>query len=492
MEILFILIRLFLFGILALAATGKLIDPVGTRKAAVDFGVPASLAGMVARLLPVAEIAFGVMLLFAPYAWWGGIGAAALLAIFTAGMIYQAAKGNEPDCHCFGQLHSEPVGKASIIRNIAFLILALAVIYQGPIFQAELMPAYGSGLGLSVMLIGITVAIFAALHYLHAITTDQARLMRRIEMLEILGGDGSPEERNDVGNPADALPIGAHFPNFDLPDTRGRMVAFDHLLARAKPILFFFVGPTCGPCRELFPEIEAWKAELDGKVTFVLVSSGTADENIDKFGNADVLLQKNKELGEKAYAKWTPTAMLVNADGTVASHPAVGDRAIRELALKVKAANFNGKPAYFPNPLAKPLKIGKSVPELELETLDGGRIGSEFFRRNRTLVFFWSLSCPHCRTMIEEIKAWEKERSESDPQILIFSDGDPEVHREFGLSSPIVLDTNYKRAVQYGMSGTPSGILIDENGAIATEIAIGSPNIWALIGRTSSAGAAAK
>jgi hypothetical protein len=57
MEILFILIRLFLFGILALAATGKLIDPVGTRKAVVDFGVPASLAGMVARLLPVAEIA---------------------------------------------------------------------------------------------------------------------------------------------------------------------------------------------------------------------------------------------------------------------------------------------------------------------------------------------------------------------------------------------------------------------------------------------------
>ncbi|HSI88839.1 MAG TPA: MauE/DoxX family redox-associated membrane protein [Pyrinomonadaceae bacterium] len=492
MEILFILIRLFLFAVFALAATGKIVDPAGTRKAATDFGVPASLAGIVAVLLPIAELTFGVMLLFAPAAWWGAIGAASLLGIFTAGMTYQAAKGNEPDCHCFGQLHSEPVGKTSIIRNVAFLLLALAVIYVGPVFQAELMPAYGSGLGLSAMLITVVIAVFTALHYLQGISATQTQLMRRIEMLEILGGDGSPEERNDAGNPSDALPIGAHFPDFQLADTRGRIVAFDHLLARAKPVLFFFVGPTCGPCRELFPEIESWKAELDGKVTFMMISSGTADENIDKFGDADVLLQKNKELGEKAFAKWTPTALLVNADGTVASHPAVGDRAIRELALKVKAASFNGKPAYFPNPLAKPLKIGKSVPDIELETLDGGRIGPDFFRGRRTLVFFWSLSCPHCRTMIDEIKAWETERTESDPQILIFSDGDPEVHREFGLRSPIVLDANYKRAVQYGMSGTPSGILIDENGKIATEIAIGSPNLWALIGRSSSAGAASK
>ncbi len=491
MELLFILIRLFLFGIFAIAAAGKIIDPAGIRKAAIDFGVPAGAAGMTARLLPILELAIAVFLLFAPTAWWGGIGASALLAVFTLGMIYQAAKGNEPDCHCFGQLHSEPVGKASIIRNAVLLLVALAVVYQGPI-QGELLPAYGPSLGISSMLITGVVAMFIAIHYLHSLSTRQTQLLRRIEMLEILGGDGSPEERNDAGNPADALPIGAHFPDFQLESTAGRIVSFDHLLANARPVLFFFVGPTCGPCRELYPEIEEWRTELEGRVSIVLVSSGGADENREKFGNTDVLLQKDKELSAKVHARWTPTAILVNSDGTVASHPAVGDRAIRELAMKVRAANFNGKPAYFPSPLAKPLKIGKSVPDHTLEALDGSMVGPEFFRGKNTLVIFWSQSCPHCRTMMEEIKAWDAVRSDAEPQLLIFSEGEAEMHRAFGLRAPIILDPRYKRAVEYGMAGSPSGILIDEEGKIATEVAIGAPHIWALIGRESSAGTGAK
>jgi hypothetical protein len=34
-----------------------------------------------------------------------------------------------------------------------------------------------------------------------------------------------------------------------------------------------------------------------------------------------------------------------------------------------------------------------------------------------------------------------------------------------------------------GMFGTPSAVLIDENGIIATETAVGASNIWALLGR---------
>jgi hypothetical protein len=75
----------------------------------------------------------------------------------------------------------------------------------------------------------------------------------------------------------------------------------------------------------LVPEFEEWKAELNGKVRTVFVSSGTAVENLAKFGNdigGMMLLQKNRELADAAKAQWTPTAVLVDTNGRIASHTA--------------------------------------------------------------------------------------------------------------------------------------------------------------------------
>ena len=38
---------------------------------------------------------------------------AALLLAFVGGIAFNMARGNAPDCHCFGQLHSEPAGRSS-------------------------------------------------------------------------------------------------------------------------------------------------------------------------------------------------------------------------------------------------------------------------------------------------------------------------------------------------------------------------------------------
>ncbi|MEP6789601.1 MAG: hypothetical protein ABJB40_14275, partial [Acidobacteriota bacterium] len=54
---------------------------------------------------------------------------------------------------------------------------------------------------------------------------------------------------------------------------------------------------------------------------------------------------------------------------------------------------------------------------------------------------------------------------------------------ELELRSPIVLDAGYKTAEKLGMFGTPSGLLVDENGRIVSETAIGAPDIWSLVGK---------
>ena len=71
----------------------------------------------------------------------------------------------------------------------------------------------------------------------------------------------------------------------------------------------------------------------------------------------------------------------------------------------------------------------------------------------------------------------------SDPQLFVFSEGSEDDHKKVELSAPIVLDPGYKTSEKLGMFGTPSAVVLDERGRIASETGVGAANIWALIGR---------
>jgi peroxiredoxin/uncharacterized membrane protein YphA (DoxX/SURF4 family) len=491
MEGVLLTIRLVLFGIFALAGIGKLLDLDGSKKAVKDFGVPDKPAGMFGTLLPLAELAIAASLLFISTSWYGAIAAFALLGLFIVGMAYQMAKGNAPDCHCFGQIHSAPVSKKSLLRNMLFAAFAVFLVFPGPGRQG--IDLAGDRIdGMQLILILVVIALAAAiLFYLKKISAQQETILRRIDLLETISREGLPVERSNAGNPDDALPIGTPFPNFELPNLGGRKVAFEHLMAEAKPILFFFIGPNCVPCQSLLPEIEAWRGDIGDRVKFVFISTGTPEGNIEKFGGnsgiGTILLQKEREVAEFVYARWTPTALFVGSDGLIASRPAVGDNAIRDLVEKIKKENLDAEFVFIANgnggaPDRVP-RIGEEIPEFSLNDLEGREISAGNLRGKKTLVTFWSTTCPHCANMMEELKAWEKERSPADPELLVFSDGELEVHRELALDSTLVLDAGYKTAEKFGMFGTPSAVLVNEDGRIVSETAVGAPNIWALIGK---------
>lgn len=483
-------VRLFLFGVFALAGVGKLLDLEGSKKAVRGFGAPEGLAATLGVLLPIVELTVAGTLLFITTSWSGAIAGLALLAVFIGGMVYQMAKGNAPDCHCFGQIHSEPVSKKSLIRNVVFALLAAVLVATGQERQGTDL-VNGKVDGMQLILGIIIVALVAAvLLYLKHISEQQALILRRIDLLETISREGLPVERSNAGNPDDALPIGTPFPDFELPDINGRIVAFEHLLAEARPLLFFFVGPNCVPCKALLPEIEEWQDEFGERLNIVFVSSGKADENNDKFGGSRikrVVLQKGREVAEFVNARWTPTALFVGADGLIASRPAVGDNAIRDLVGKIRAENLEAEFVYIANgngaaPDRLP-KIGEKIPEFSLKDLEGGEVSARTFKGKKTLVTFWSTTCPHCSNMMDELKEWEKHRAPNDPELLVFSDGDPDAHRSLALDSTLVLDKDYKTAEKFGMFGTPSAVLVNEDGTIVSETAVGAPNIWALIGK---------
>src|ERR1700761_4655809 len=118
MTVTLILARLVLACVFGVAALAKATDRSGSSNALRDFGVPAWLAPTLGWWLPLAEGAVSVALVPVPTAWWGGVGALSLLGVFLAGIAYNIARGRAPDCHCFGQLRSEPVGWGTFIRNV--------------------------------------------------------------------------------------------------------------------------------------------------------------------------------------------------------------------------------------------------------------------------------------------------------------------------------------------------------------------------------------
>lgn len=116
--------RLVLTVVLAVAGLAKIADRAGTRRAVVDFGVPAPLAAPVGLLLPLAELASAALLVPTPTARWGALLALLLLAFFVAAMAVNLANGRRPDCHCFGQLRSAPVGWSTLARNVVLAAVA--------------------------------------------------------------------------------------------------------------------------------------------------------------------------------------------------------------------------------------------------------------------------------------------------------------------------------------------------------------------------------
>lgn len=482
-----LLIRLILAAIFAVAGVGKFLDLDGSETAIKNFGVPENLAKPFSVLLPLGEMLIAVLLIPATTAWFGALGAFLLLLTFIGGMLYQMKLGNAPDCHCFGQIHSEPVGKKSLIRNIVFAALALILVLAGDNQGAGIFDSRDSAnenpmtFILSLATVGL---LAAAVYFLKTISEQQTKIMRRIEVIELLSGEGGREvARDELTNPTDGLPVGAPAPDFQLKDVNDKTVSFENLLTRAKPILFFFVSPTCAPCAALLPEIEAWQTELKDKVNFVFVSSGDAKVNLEKFAGTNlkqILLQKEREVAAIFGAQWTPTMLLVNADGTIASRLAAGDKAIRELVEQLKTENFNGENLYIAN--GAPAKFGTALPEFFESDVHDKSVASNDFLGKKTLIAFWSATCPHCTNMLEDLRRWDKAKGADAPNLLVFSDGEAETHKTMDLQSPIVLDKGRKISNQLGMAGTPSAVLINEEGKIISETAVGAAQIWTLLG----------
>jgi methylamine dehydrogenase accessory protein MauD len=438
--------RLVLFAVFAVAGAAKLRDREGSRAAARGFGAP----GWVGALLPFAELAVAALLLPRATAMAGAIGAAVLLLAFIAAIAVAMARGEAPDCHCFGALHSEPAGAKTLARNGVLLVIAAAAIAAGPGPSAVgwIGNLQGTALALAIVATVAGVAIAVQSAFLLALLRQNGRILKRLDALE---GDAPLPAWDDAGA---GLPVGAPAPAFELPGLDGVPVSLDQLRAPGRPVLLLFTDPSCGPCNALLPEIAGWQRAR--RLTVAVVSRGGADANrakAEEHGIATVLIQAEREVAEAYSCPATPTAVVVHADGTIAHPAAPGADAIHAL-LDAAAPALEVIP-----------------PRRELVDLDGARV--ELADR---VLLFWNPQCGFCTAMLEDLRAWEQDV----PELVLVSTGTAEENRAMGLRAPIVLDPGFTIAPAYGVAGTPSAVQLDAIGRAAGPPAIGGPAVLAL------------
>ena len=297
--------------VFAAAGVAKLADREGSRQAIVDFGLPSALAVPLGLLLPLAELAVAATLLPASTAWWGALGALALLSVFVVGISINLARGRTPECHCFGQLHSAPAGWKTLVRNGALAAVAGFVLWQGNYGGAG--PSAISWLGAfsAIQLLGLLggILVLALLAgqwlFLGYLLRQNGRLLVRLEALEAsLAPDGmvAPSENGTpVHQEAVGLPVGSEAPQFSLSGLHGETLTLDALRSSDKPVMALFTDPGCGPCNAMLPDVGRWQEEYAHKLTLALVSRGEVEENKTKaqeHGLKNVLLQKDWEVSE--------------------------------------------------------------------------------------------------------------------------------------------------------------------------------------------------
>jgi thiol-disulfide isomerase/thioredoxin len=272
-------------------------------------------------------------------------------------------------------------------------------------------------------------------------------------------------------------------------------------------VVLLFTDPNCGPCNAILPEIGRWQQEHQDKITIALVSRADPEENRAKaqeHGLQNVVLQEDWEAFEAYEVGGTPSAVLLRPDGTIGSAVAGGAEAIRTLVSQVveaptrvpllpgapapaSAEGRQGQPCpncgkVHPNgngaaQQAERMgpKVGEPAPEVRLADLEGDEVSlQEDFGGEQTLVLFWNPGCGFCQQMLPDLREWESKAPEDAPKILVVSAGSEEANKEMDLTSPVLLDQQFAVGRAFGASGTPSAVLVDAEGKVASEVAVGA------------------
>lgn len=314
MDDVLLLFRCLLALVFVVAAAGKALDLAGSRQAVADFGIPERWARPLGTVLPAGELAVAALLVVRSTAVAGAVLAAALLAVFLAAITRVLRQGQAPDCHCFGQLSSEPAGPRTLMRNAVLAVAAVLVAVLGPGRSLAEVPLEG-------------LALMACAFALLGVGLVALRQRRELMVLRARRGFSAQE-------PERGLPRGTPIPELWVRSLDGADVDLASVARSGRPGVLVQVGLGCEPCHELLPELVAWRSALADDLEITVVGGGPLEDYVELAGRVgldELLVAPGAEIMEACNIPATPAAIPVTPAGRVAGPAVFGAAAIEGL-----------------------------------------------------------------------------------------------------------------------------------------------------------------
>lgn len=352
------------------------------------------------------------------------------------------------------------------------------------------------------MLPWLLIAVGACLGY--QLVRQNGRMLLRLESIERrLGARPSEQPREASG-----LTVGTVAPDFELPDLTGTHKKLSDF--RGQDVLLIFFNPRCGFCAKMADDLAALPLEAGGgRAIPLVVTTGDPDENrrfVERHGiRCVVLLQEHMDVASQFRAQGTPMGYRIDALGRIASELAIGGERLLRLAAnatlpRAPGSGGNGDASHGENGKAAPhgkqpdpslarsrlnrngLKAGALAPEFQLPRIDGGELTLRELRGRRVLLVFSDPECGPCDELAPRLQRLHQRRA--DLQVVQVSRRGVDANRakaaKLGLSFPIILQQQWEVSRDYAMFATPIGYLIDEQGIIVRDVAVGVEPILAL------------
>lgn len=319
----FLSIRLILGAIFGVAGISKLLDQQGTRRVFTEFHVPRFAVGPAALLLPILEIMTAAALLISFSVVWGAFGVVVLSTMFVVVVGLSFARGRRPDCFCFGEFFSGPIGWPTLVRNLALLFLGCVVLSQetgGSIWDQLAIRTERSPAEFALTILSLFLAVMLGITYLR-----YKALSNRFNL--VLFPDQTP-----------GLSIGDESPAVSLPNLAGENIELASFFNGEKPMLLVFLNFVCAACDEVVPDIEKWQRQFASGVVILAIMSGTTEEAAKKLGRIDpalVLIEQGRDTQRAFRTPSIPSSVLIRPDGTIGSKLALGSAEIRRLMANV-------------------------------------------------------------------------------------------------------------------------------------------------------------
>jgi thiol-disulfide isomerase/thioredoxin len=323
MDILVLLLRAIIIGVLLVSGIAKLFDREGTREAMIGFGVPVRLLPIATLVLPIFEIALAVGLVFAATAIPAAILTTALFVMFTVLVGRVVLAGENLECHCFGQLSSGPISWLTLVRNIALTLAAGIVWWAHSRHRAPTWTdANGSDVGITLLALGFLGLAGAGFR----LWRNQLDLFDRIDELQAMipaGRAAKPPVESSFARITEGLM---------LVDSAGQSVPVPSLKAPKSPAMLLFISSGCRACNALMPDVAAWQGEFDGLMPIAVIGAGDREDiaaKAEAAGVGHMYFRDDDDLTARLKVNGNPTAVLVDHDGFIRAKPMLGGVAIR-------------------------------------------------------------------------------------------------------------------------------------------------------------------